>query len=231
MNAALSDLFFMLDMGEYYLEGSSDEDKETSDQEDTGKSVEETGSSPNKFYSSIAKALAEEGVFPDLDSDSLSKIKSPEDFREAINNQIKAGLDERQQRIDEALNAGVEGNTVKQYETTISYLNSIKDDDLEQEGEKGEQLRKQLIYQDLINRGFSQQRAQKSVQRAFESGTDIEDAKDALQSNTDFYKAQYSTIIQQAKQEEEQERKEGEWRGDGGRKGRKRGRKKEKGEE
>lgn len=28
MNAALSDLFFMLDMSEYYLEGSSDEDTE-----------------------------------------------------------------------------------------------------------------------------------------------------------------------------------------------------------
>mgnify|MGYP006918044811 FL=1 len=42
------------------------------------------GTSPKNFYSSIAKALKEEGIFPDLDDESYSKIKEPEDFRDLI---------------------------------------------------------------------------------------------------------------------------------------------------
>lgn len=37
--------------------------------------------SPNtNFYSSIATALRDEGILPDLDDDSLKNIKDPEDF-------------------------------------------------------------------------------------------------------------------------------------------------------
>lgn len=62
--------------------GSEDED-----QEDTLPNDE--GSSPNKnFYSSIASALRDEGIFPDLDDDTLKNIKEPEDFRDLIEQQI-----------------------------------------------------------------------------------------------------------------------------------------------
>lgn len=54
-----------------------------------------SGTSPKNFYSSIAKALKEEGIFPDLEDESLTKVKDPEDFRDLIDQQIKAGLDER----------------------------------------------------------------------------------------------------------------------------------------
>ena len=84
--------------------------------------------SPKNFYSSIAKALKEEGIFPDLDEEGLSKVKSPEDFRDLVEQQIKSGLEERQKRIDDALNAGVEPTEIRRYENTINYLYSIKDD-------------------------------------------------------------------------------------------------------
>lgn len=166
------------------------------------------GTSPKNFYSSIAKALKEEGIFPDLDDEGLSKVKDPEDFRDLIDQQIKAGLDERQKRIDEALNAGVEPTEIRKYENTINFLDSIKEENISDEGDKGEKLRKDLIYQDFINRGYSKERAAREVQKSFNAGTDIDDAKEALKSNIDFFKDKYDELVNEAKSGAEQEEKE-----------------------
>ena len=120
------------------------EDDNIKEQEDT--TPKGDGTSPKNFYSSIAKALKEEGIFPDLEDDSFSNIKDPEDFRDLIENQIKAGLDERQKRIDEALNVGVEPDEIKRYENTLQFLESTNDDALKDESQKGEDLRKNLIF-------------------------------------------------------------------------------------
>lgn len=166
------------------------------------------GTSPEYFYSSIAKALKEEGIFPDLDDEGLSKIKDPEDFRDLIDQQIKAGLDERQKRIDEALNVGVEPTEIRKYESAINFLNSIEENNISDESDKGEKLRKDLIYQDFINRGYSKERAAREVQKSFNAGTDIDDAKEALNSNIDFFKDKYDELVNEAKSEAEQEEKE-----------------------
>ena len=166
------------------------------------------GTSPKNFYSSIAKALKEEGIFPDLDDEGLSKVKDPEDFRDLIDQQIKAGLDERQKRIDEALNVGVEPTEIRKYENTINFLGSIKEENISDEDDKGEKLRKDLIYQDFINRGYSKERAAREVQKSFNAGTDIDDAKEALKSNIDFFKDKYDELVNEAKSEAEQEEKE-----------------------
>ena len=121
----------------------------TEEKEDT--TPKGDGTSPKNFYSSIAKALKEEGIFPDLDDDGLSKVKDPQDFRDLIDQQIKAGLDEKQKRIDEALSAGVEPTEIKKYENTIDFLDSIKEENISDEGDKGEKLRKDLIYQDSVS--------------------------------------------------------------------------------
>ena len=178
----------------------------TEEKEDT--TPKGDGTSPKNFYSSIAKALKEEGIFPDLDDEGLSKVKDPEDFRDLIDQQIKAGLDERQKRIDEALNAGVEPTEIRKYENTINFLDSIKEENISDEGDKGEKLRKDLIYQDFINRGYSKERAAREVQKSFNAGTDIDDAKEALKSNIDFIKDKYDELVNEAKSGAEQEEKE-----------------------
>lgn len=178
----------------------------TEEKEDT--TPKGSGTSPKSFYSSIAKALKEEGIFPDLDDEGLSKVKEPEDFRDLIEQQIKAGLDERQKRIDEALNAGIEPTEIKKYENTIDFLDSIQEENISDEGDEGEKLRKNLIYQDFINRGYSKERAAREVQKSFNAGTDIDDAKEALKSNRDFFKDKYDELINDAKLEVEQEENE-----------------------
>lgn len=177
----------------------------TEEKEDT--TPKGDGTSPKNFYSSIAKALKEEGIFPDLDDEGLSKVKDPEDFRDLIDQQIKAGLDERQKRIDEALNAGVEPTEIKKYENTINFLDSINEENISDEGDEGEKLRKDLIYQDFINRGYSKERATREVQKSFNAGTDIDDAKEALKSNIDFFRDKYDELVNDAKSEAEEEEK------------------------
>ena len=160
------------------------------------------GTSPkNNFYSSIASALKDEGILPDLDDEVVSNIKEASDFAEAIEKQIQARFDERQKRIDDALNANVEPDEVRQYESTLSFLDSIKDENITDETEKGENLRKRLIFQDFINRGYSKERATREVKKSFDSGTDVEDAKDALASNKEYFNKEYQNIISQAQEE------------------------------
>lgn len=164
------------------------------------------GSSPdNNFYSSIATACVEDGIFPDLDEEFLKTVKDAEGFKEALNKQMKAMLDERQRMISEALEYGVEPDDVRKYQNVLEYIDNISEEAIKEEGEAGIALRKKLIYNDYLNRGFSEERAKKYTQRSFDQGTDIDDALDAKLSNKEFYSSQYENIVEQAKKQAEQE--------------------------
>ena len=175
------------------------------DEEDT--TSNEDGTSPD-FFSSIANAFAEEGIFPDLDEETINGIKTAQDLRSAVEEQIKAGLSEQQRRVAEALNNNVEPDQIRQFENVLAYLNTIDEDAISAEGDQAEELRKRIIFQDYINKGFSKESAEKKVNRAIENGTDIDDAKEALESNKAHFKGEYDKILQEAKQAKEDERKE-----------------------
>ena len=178
--------------------GSEDENKEKEDTQ--SKKI----GSPNT-YSSIAKAFADEGIFPDLEDEEVEKIDSAESLRAAIDKQIQAGLDEKQKRIDKALNYGVENSEIKKYEQTLNYLDSLQEANITAEDTQGENLRKQLIYQDFVNRGYNKDRALKMVERSFNAGTDIDDAKEALKSNREFFQDEYDALIEESKKAQEKE--------------------------
>jgi len=167
-------------------------------------------SSQTNFYSSIATALKEEGIFSASD-DSL-EIKDADSFAEAFEKEIQSRLDEKQKRIDDALNNNVEVSEIKKYENTIDYLNGITDKQIKDESETGENLRKSLIYQDFLNKGYSQEKARKMVEKSFASGSDLEDAYDALAANKEYFNSEYQDLLDEAREEkeerEEEERKE-----------------------
>ena len=191
-------------------ESVGSEEKDNKEKEEPTSKGE--GTSPNTdFFSSIAEALTEEGVLPNLDSETIKSIKTPEDLRNAIDSQIKSSLTEQQKRVADALDNNVEPDAVRQYEGVLNYLDTIKEDDIRAEGEQNETLRKRLIYQDYVNRGFDKSRAEREVNKAIENGTDIEDAIEALTSNRSFYKDSYTNLVNDAKkvkEKEDNERKE-----------------------
>lgn len=182
-------------------EGVGSEDKDNQEKEDTNSEKDDGTSPKTNFYSSIASALKDEGIFPDLDDETLKSISEPEDFAEAVEKQIQARLDERQRRIDAALNADIEPEEIKKYENTLSYLDSIKEEDITAENDKGEMLRQKLIYQDFRNRGYSDARAQREVQKSLNAGTDVEDAKEALEENRKYFTESYQELIKEAQEE------------------------------
>lgn len=169
-------------------------------------STDGDGSSPN-IYSSIASALKDDGIFSDLEDTDLDAVKTPEDFAELFEKVVSAKFDERQKRIDAALSSGVEPDTVKMYEQTLQYLASINEEALASEGDEGDNLRRQLIYNDLTNRGYSHEKAIKELEKSFKSGSDVDDAKDALEALTKYYNEGYANVQKEAKARTEEIRK------------------------
>ena len=194
--------------GESESVGSEEQNNEEKEDPESDKGK---GTSPNTdFFSSIAEALTEEGVLPNLDEETIKKIKTPEDLRKAIDDHIKSNLNEQQQRVLDALDNNVEPDAIRQYEGVLSYLDNIKEEDLKSEGKQSENLRSRLIYQDYINRGFDKARAEREVKKALDNGTDVEDALEALNSNKSFYKNSYNKLLEDAENaqiEEENKRK------------------------
>ena len=199
-----------VDTDNLFPESVGSEEKETKEKEDT--TPEGDGTSPKTdFYSSIAKALKEDGIFPDLDDDIINGIKDPEGFAEAIKKQISASLDETQKRVNDALEVGVDPNAVQYFERAISQMEGIKEEDITNE-ETGENLRKQLILRDFMNKGYSKERAEREVKKSLDAGTDVEDAKESLEEIKKHLHKQYDDLIKEAQEEarkdEEQRKKD-----------------------
>lgn len=187
-------------------ESSSEKVGQEDEREGNAISPQGDGSSPSTL-SSIATALKKDGIFPEFSDDELSAANTPEAFAELVEKAITSRLDERQRRIDEALGNGIAPDTVKMYEQTLAYLGSVNDEAISDESEQGENLRRQLIYNDLINRGYTQEKAMKELEKSFKSGSDVDDAKDALEALRSFYQNGYDKIQKDAKEKTENMKK------------------------
>lgn len=183
--------------------------KDKEGKEDTVTDEGSDGTSPNdNFYSSIANALAVDGIFPNLDDETVKKAVDAETFSDLIEAEVNARFDEKQQRISKALENGVEPTDIKKYESTLDYINKITDAAIAEESEKGEQLRYNLIYQDFLNKGMSADKAKKYTDRTINAGTDVEDAKEALQSNKEYFSSEYNRLLQEAQQQADEDKAE-----------------------
>lgn len=154
----------------------------------------------NNVYTSLVEAFVEDGIFTGIEEEDIKNINTPELFAEAIEKVIASKLDEKQKRISEALDNNVDADEIKEYENVLSFLSSVDESDIKDESDRGVNLRKQLIYQDFLNRGYSKERAEREVSKSFKSGSDIEDALESLSSNKDYYKTSYDNILNEAKE-------------------------------
>ena len=176
------------------------EDTETPSSKESEPESKNASSPKADVYSVTIQSLKDDGVLPDLDDEFIKTVNSPEKFIEAIDKQVAAKLDEQQRRIKEALDSGIAPEEVKELEQTVQFLDGITNEKLEDEGEEGETLRKTLIYQDLILKGFKEDKAKRAVEKAVADATDIEDAKDAYEALKGHYTTQYQEIVEAQKQ-------------------------------
>lgn len=170
-------------------------------------SLESEGdSSANQFYSSIANALREDGIFENIGDVDLDEITDADDFRALFEQEIEARLSSSEKEIKDALTHGFQPDEIVKYQNMINYLEGINEEAITDESEEGELLRRRLIFQDYINRGFSQERALKEVDKSVAASTDIDDAKDALEENIRFYKDAYNEELNSRKAAEKAQR-------------------------
>lgn len=188
-------------VGEDKLDNNtSEEGKEDTSTQDNNTNSSTSSPDTSQIYSTTLAIMKEDGVLPDLDDDFIKNVKTSEDFAEAINRQVQARIDETTRRVSEALDNNVDIDEIKYYENAIKYFEGLTDTELEDETEKGEELRRKLILADYSSKGFSKERAERATQISFKNGTDIEDAKEALNSVKESYKQSYQEVLDEAKQ-------------------------------
>ena len=169
---------------------------------ETPESKKGPGTPQTNLFSSIAKATRDEGVFPDLSDEELSSVKDAETLRKLFDDQVKKMLNERQQRIEKALDGGATTDEMQQYQHDLNlsqYLEDRKTSDLlVQEGEAGEKLRKQMMYEAYVKvHNFKHEKAVRLIQKSFDDGTEMEDAKEAYESCKTFYKERIDEFQQE----------------------------------
>ena len=151
------------------------------------------GTPQTNLFSSIAKATRDEGVFPDLSDDELKDVKDAASFKKMLENQIAKRFDDRQKRLEQALNSGASTDELKDYQNALNLSQYLerKDviDTLNAEGDNGDTLRKQMMYEAYTKvHHFKHEKAVKLIEKSFSDGTDMDDAKEAYESCKQFYK-------------------------------------------
>ncbi len=165
-------------------------------QEEGEPDSDENGESSPSLYSSLAKVLAEEGLLSSLSEDS--KVETVDDLVEAFRKEIKnneySNLNENQKKYLKGLEAGIPEPVVQEQLSIEAQLNSITPDELKANTD----LRRQIILNDFVLKGYSKDRAEKLTQRSFDIGEDESDALDALDGVKGFYQKEYERKIQEA---------------------------------
>lgn len=204
-NEPEEDITFSNLLGEEELDkGESSKSEELNQKDNKAENADKDKNVGNSPLSSLANALVEEGVLTSLKEDELKTLKSAEDFKELFEKEINARLDAKTKRVEEALSVGIQPDEIKKNEQVVTYLNNLTEDIISKESEEATQLRTNLIVQDYMNKGFSQERAIKEANKSIAAGTDIEDAIEALESNKEYFNKQYSDLINNAKKAEEE---------------------------
>jgi hypothetical protein len=187
------------DVVEEQEDGQSDSPESVGNEEPP---AQQPGSpTPQNLFKSIAAALREEGVFPDADDNEINSVQDARTFRDLINRQIQAGLTDQQRRISSALGLGVPPSDIKQYEGALAYLDNINEEMLTARSADGENLRKTIIAQDMINRGYSEDKIRREIKKSLDAGTDIDDAKEAFAANKQYFQSRYKAILDNAQEQ------------------------------
>lgn len=175
------------------LDNTGDEPEENNSEEDENPSEEVAGdededeggadNSPN-LYSSLATVLHEQGLLPSLDLQS-NKIGSVDDIANAFKAEIEGNVKSKMVEAlgEDGYNAIMNGIPITELAKSReaqATLDSITPEALQSDLE----LSKRVIYQDYLNQGIPEEKAQRLLKRVIDSGEDaiLEDAAESLTS-------------------------------------------------
>ena len=160
------------------------------------------------LFQALAESLKNQGFFSSLDN---IEIKNEEDLAKAFKEELKrnefSDLSETQKEYLEALREGVPDEVVKDHFHTGTVFANITDNILEND----EAIRKQVIIQERIAKGWTPERAEREYKRINDLGEGLEESKFSLDSLKQMEQLDYKQKVEEAKQvkiEEEKQNKE-----------------------
>ena len=156
-----------------------DESSEEVDEEDVEEEGSEGSESSSNLYSSLAAFVHEQGLLPSLDID-LKDIKSADDFANVFNKELDI---QAELRLNDYL-ANLDLNKIGIAKKDIQDLSTINSDLLKNDID----LAKRIIYDDYLNQGLDEKKANRMLNRLIDLGDDaiLEDAEESLQSLKEF---------------------------------------------
>lgn len=155
----------------------------------TGSDEESQDTSDIDLVKNLAIAFKADGIL-DVDDADLENVKDLEAFAGLVKKTIQksefADLNDDAKAALDAIRKGVPIEAVKATYNAELAINGIKendfiesDDDSDEDAAQKKELRVNLIMRDLLNKGFSKEKAEKYLKRSVESNDDIDDAKEA----------------------------------------------------
>ena len=159
-----------------HVEDDSSEEVDEEDVEDEGG---DGGESSSNLYSSLAAFVHEQGLLPSLDID-LKEIKSADDFASVFNKELDI---QAELRLNDYL-ANLDLNKIGIAKKDIQDLSTINSDLLKNDID----LAKRIIYDDYLNQGLDEKKANRMLNRLIDLGEDaiLEDAEESLESLKEF---------------------------------------------
>ena len=156
-----------------------DNSSEEVDEEDVEEEGSEGSESSSNLYSSLAAFVHEQGLLPSLDID-LKEIKSADDFASVFNKELDI---QAELRLNDYL-ANLDLNKIGIAKKDIQDLSTINSDLLKNDID----LAKRIIYDDYLNQGLDEKKANRMLNRLIDLGDDaiLEDAEESLESLKEF---------------------------------------------
>jgi hypothetical protein len=177
-----------------------------------------------KLYSTLARALKEEGFFSDLELEENEVIDSfdklGDKIKQANNKAIKDalgfgleevnGLTELQKEYLQALKAGIPPERFVESKQDEVAIDSLTDEQLA----TNEELRKEIITRAYMSKGISEEKAKRLAQTHIDLAEDLDEAKSARDEIKAAVVAQRKSEIEyQSKLREEQQKQYQEYEG------------------
>ena len=163
--------------------------------------------SPTNTPSSIAlalKDLKEVGALRTLDDTTLEAVKDGKELNDIIDMEVENRLKERMSENDkfllEARSSGMPMDAIQYYEQQTKKFNEYDEKLLDDEGDNGEKNRRWFITMQYKLKGYSDEDIKDLVDRSFDSGKDVDDAKKALAFCRSYFDNGYKKAVADAKE-------------------------------
>lgn len=167
--------------------------------DDPDKSVKDPSAvneSPDKvFYKGVVDILKGKDFFQ---QEELGDITNDSELAAALDKEIEARLTDRYKELDALAKTGAPVDEVLTLQDGLAQLESFNEDQIAQQPE----IAQQLIVEDFLHRGFSQEDSVKYFNLISKGGNTTEEAMRALEAR----KTQYSTAITNVKNKAEQDK-------------------------